>query len=294
MRLAVVDRRDERRQRSGLGWRELLLALKDAWRRHGIDDVAGSVAFFGVLGLVPFLVFLLSLASLVVDARQTEELVRHLGRVTPPEATTILSAGVRAITRQPSVGLLAFGALGAAWSATGAVVALMAALNTVHGVTESRSFLRVHLTAFLTMLCGAAGLLVAALFGVAAPALGQALGPQVASALAWLRLPVAGLVAMIVWAVLYHVLPDVEQRFRLITPGSVAGVILWLLASWGFSIYVSHFPSAQAIYGALGGLVVLLLWMWISSMALLLGAVINTVLERSQPVGSQIASPVTQ
>ena len=263
-----------------LGWKDFLTALKQAWQRHRIDDVAGSVAFFGVLGLAPFLVFLLALASLVIDSRQAEELVRHLGRVMPPDVTALLGNRVRAIARQPSLGLLTLGALGAAWSATGAVVALMTALNTVHGVTERRPFWKVHVIAFLTMVLGAVGAGVAALAAAAAPALGHTLGPAGATAAVWLRLPVAGFVAMLVWAVLYYVLPDVEQKFRLITPGSVAGVILWLVASWGFSLYVRHFPTSQAIYGALGGVVVLLLWMWISSMALLLGAVVNTVLAR--------------
>jgi membrane protein len=285
MRLPVVAGLGGQRSRRGLGVRGFLAALRDAWRLHGLDDLAGSVTFFGLLGLFPFLIFLLSLASLVIDPRQTEELVRHLGRLAPPEFAAILGDGVRTFARQRSVGLLTIGAVGAAWSATGAVVALMAALNSVHGVREHRSYVRVHVIAFLTMLLGAVGVFVATLVGVAAPAFGNALGPTVAAAVDWLRLPVAGLVTMIVWAVLYHVLPDVEQRFQLITPGSVAGVLLWLLASWGFSLYVTHFPSAQAIYGALGGVVVLLLWMWISSMALLLGAVINTILARPPAVG---------
>jgi membrane protein len=284
----------------GLSWKEFFRALKDAWQRHGIDDIAGSVTFFGVLGLFPFLVFLLALASLVIDPRQTEELVRQLGRVTPPEVTAILGTRVRAFARQPSLGPLTIGALAAAWSATGAVVALMAALNTIHGVTERRPFWKVHLIAFLTMVFGAVGAFVATLTAVAAPALGHALGPEVATVVNWLRLPVAGFVMMIVWAVLYYVLPDVEQRFRPITKGSVAGVILWLVASWGFSLYVTHFPTAQAIYGALGGFVVLLLWMWISSMALLLGAAINTILTcapevspRADPSSGPITPPAS-
>jgi membrane protein len=275
--------RTVRRATEALGWTGFFVALKAAWQRHAIDDVAGSVAFFGVLGVFPFLVFLLSLASLLIDARQTEELVRHLGQVTPPEVTAILATRVRAFAREPSLGLLTLGAIGAAWSATGAVVSLMSALNGVHGVTEGRPFWKTHLIAFVTVLLGAVGGLIAALIGVGAPALGQALGPGYAAAVDWLRLPVVGGVMMIVWAVLYQVLPDVHQRFRLVTPGSIAGVILWLVASLGFSFYVTHFPTSQAVYGALGGVVVLLLWMWISAMALLLGAVINTILAR--PVG---------
>jgi membrane protein len=95
---------------------------------------------------------------------------------------------------------------------------------------------------------------------------------------------------MLLWATIYWVLPDVTRKFRLITPGSVVGVLVWLLASWGFSEYVVHFPRSQAAYGALGGVVVLLLWMWISAQALLVGAEINAVIDHAPERGDLSAS----
>ena len=101
----------------------------------------------------------------------------------------------------------------------------------------------------------------------------------------WLRLPVAGLLMMAVWAMIYYVLPDVEQKFKFITPGSVVGVLLWLLASAGFSMYVKNFGSYDVSYGALGGVIVMLMWMWISAQVILIGAEINAILEHKSPEG---------
>ena len=111
----------------------------------------------------------------------------------------------------------------------------------------------------------------------------------------WLRLPVAGLLITIAWAALYQVLPDVKQRFRLLTPGSVVAVAGWLLASWGFSFYVAHFGEYNKTYGAIGGAIVMLLWMGISAAFLLAGAQINAVREdlaKTRSGGGAAAAPV--
>src|SRR3989441_13177191 len=120
---------------------------------------------------------------------------------------------------------------------------------------------------------------IAALVGVAAGPIAHAFGGPVARLVIWLRLPVAGLLIALVWAVLYQILPDVPRRFRFLTPGSVVAVAVWLIASWGFSFYVLHFGEYSKTYGAIGGAVVMVIWMWISAMVLLTGALINAGLE---------------
>jgi membrane protein len=136
------------------------------------------------------------------------------------------------------------------------------------------------------MTLGAAILaLTAALLAVAAPPVAKAVGGPLGDALLWGRFPVAGLMMMFLWACLYYFLPDVEQKFRFITPGSVVGVVLWVVASWGFSVYVTNFGKYEVTYGALGGVAVMLVWMWISSQVVLLGAEINAVLEHRSPAG---------
>jgi membrane protein len=145
----------------------------------------------------------------------------------------------------------------------------------------------VRAIAILMTLVSGALALVAALVAIATAPLADLVGGPAGAAIGWLRLPVAGLVMMFLWALLYYVLPDVQQRFRFITPGSVVGVVLWVLASWGFSRYVTSFGSYDKTYGSLGGVIVLLLWMWISSLVLLVGAEINALVEHRSEEGKR-------
>jgi membrane protein len=165
----------------------------------------------------------------------------------------------------------------------------MSALNTCYAVKETRPFWKTRGIALLMTIFGAVFGVVATAAAVALPAIARrfdGVGPMVLA----LRLPAAAVVMMFVWAVLYYALPDVEQRFRFITPGSVAGVLIWLLASWLFSLYVAHFHSYEVTYGALGAGAILLLWMWISTQVLLLGAEINAILEHRSPHGKRVGA----
>ena len=134
--------------------------------------------------------------------------------------------------------------------------------------------------------------LLAGFGAVALPSLAQTIGGDVVRALSWLRLPVAGLIMALQWALLYWALPDRQERFRLFPPGSIVCVPLWLAASWAFSQYVSHFGRFEVTYGALGGFVILLTWMWITSQALLLGAEINALLARRREATIDRPEPV--
>jgi membrane protein len=264
-------------------WKSFLVALKREWTRDQVTDVAGALTFAGVLALFPFLVFLVALASLVIDPKMAESLVADLSTVAPPQVTQILGDRIRSLGAGGNPGLLTVGALGAIWAASGGMAALVRALNTAYDVEETRPFWKVRGLAVLTTLVIAAILLAAALIAVATPAVAGALGP-VGAVLVWVRLPLAALLMMLVLALLYRYLPNTGQRFQLITPGAIAAVILWVVASWGFSLYVSNFGKYEASYGALGGVVVFLLWMWISSQVVLLGAEINSLLEQRKPL----------
>jgi membrane protein len=163
----------------------------------------------------------------------------------------------------------------------------MRGLNTAYDVDEGRPFWKVRLIAvFMTILCGALAL-VAAIVAIAFGPLGEAIGGPLGTAVTWLRLPVAGVIMMFLWALVYYVLPDVEQKFKFITPGSVIGVVLWVAASWGFSKYVANFGKYDETYGSIAGVIVLLFWMWISSLVLLLGAEVNAFLEHRSPEGKR-------
>jgi membrane protein len=164
-------------------------------------------------------------------------------------------------------------------------VSLMGALNTVYGVEEKRPFWKVRGIALLTTLATAVISIVSAVVAVATPPLAAKLGGPFPTLVTWLRLPLAGVLMMFLWALLYFALPDVKQSFKFITPGSVVGVVIWLIASWGFSVYVANFGSYDANYGAIGGVIVMLMWMWISAQVILLGAEINAIVEHRSPEG---------
>lgn len=271
----------------GMSWKEFGGALRTETTRDMITDWAGAVTYSGVMALFPFLLFLVALASLVVTPDQAEQVVQQLGRVAPANVTEILGDRIRAIASDSKTGLLTVGALVALWSASSGVAEVQRALNIIYGVQEGRPFWKARGLALLMTLVAGLIALVAAVVAVAAGPIGDAIGGPLGTALTWLRLPVAGLLMMFLWALLYYVLPDVEQDFRFITPGSVLGVVLWLIASWGFSRYVANFGKYDATYGSVGGVIVMLLWMWISSLVLLLGAEVNAVIEHKSEEGKR-------
>ncbi|RKG87869.1 YihY/virulence factor BrkB family protein [Corallococcus terminator] len=269
----------------GMSWKEFFKSLKAEWARDNVGNVAGALTFQGILALFPFLLFLVSLAGVLIDPHQAQQLVQELSRVAPQEVTKILGERLEALANSNPVGLLTIGGVGAVWAASGGIVALMEALNTVYGVEEKRPFWKKRGIALLTTLGTAVTAVLAALVAVVTPAVANKLGEPLSTVIMWLRLPVAGLLMMCLWAYLYYALPDVKQKFKFITPGSVVGVLIWVAASWAFSMYVANFGSYDVNYGAIGGVIVLLLWMWISCQVILLGAEINGILEHKSPDG---------
>jgi membrane protein len=271
----------------GMSWKSFLKGLKAEISKDQIPDVAATVTYYGVLALFPFLLFLVALVSVVITPSDAEKLVQELGQVAPGAVTQIVGERIRQLGEDENTTLLGFGAAGAIWAASGGLMALMRALNTTYDVAEGRPFWKVRGIALLMTVVFGALALAAALAAVATPPLAEAIGGPIGTAILWLRLPIAGLVMMFLWALVYWVLPDVEQKFRFITPGSVAGVLLWVLASWAFSKYVANFGSYDKTYGALGGVIVLLLWMWLSALVLLVGAEANALIEHRSADGKR-------
>jgi membrane protein len=271
----------------GMSWKEFLKGIKGELSQDGVTDIAAGVTYYGALSLFPFLLFLVALASVVIAPSDAERLVDQLRTVAPGAVAEILGERIRQLGQDQNATLVGFGALGAIWAASGGVMALMRALNTAYDVREGRPFWKVRGIALLMTVVAGALALVAALVAVAAAPLADRIGGPLGLAIGWLRLPVAGLVMMFLWALLYYVLPDVEQKFKFITPGSVGGVVLWVIASWGFSKYVAHFGSYDKTYGALGGVIVLFLWMWISALVMLVGAEVNAFIEHRSAEGKR-------
>ncbi|HZF54407.1 MAG TPA: YihY/virulence factor BrkB family protein [Polyangiaceae bacterium] len=263
---------------------------RQLWRRSDDDnliDYAGSIAFSLVLAVFPFLLFAVSVAGLVIDPHLLDSLLEPVRRVLLPEAADVVIKHLHELTARSRMGLLTFSAVGAVWVASGAITALATAFNAAYEVTERRPYWKTRGLAVLLTLLAVVLFILASVIAFAAPSLLGHLGGPLGAVLLWLRWPTTILIMMVTVAGLYYILPDVEQRFGLITPGSVVAVVLWLLGSLGFSYYVTHFGAYQVVYGALGSVVVLLLWMWISALAVLLGAEINAVLEHLSSEGKR-------
>ena len=271
----------------GMSLKEFAVGMKDEVTKDDVTDLAAAVTYYGVLALFPFVLFMVALASVVITPDQAQGIVDQLAQVAPGPVTQILGDRIRQLAQGQNVGLVGLGALGALWAASGAVLALMRALNVTYGVKEGRPFWKVRALGLLMTLVAGVLAIAAGLTIIAAEPVAAAVGGPVGTAILWLRLPVAGLVMMFLWALLYYALPDVEQDFKFITPGSVIGVVVWVLASWAFGKYVSHFGSYDKTYGSIAGVIVLLLWMWLSALVLLVGAEVNALIEHRSPEGKR-------
>jgi membrane protein len=258
--------------------REFLHALWIKYGRDEIMDIGGALTFYTFLAIFPFLLFLVTLASRLLTPAMTQGLLGELAHVAPAPVTDMIGDRVQSLHRSGGIGLLMLSLLGALWSSMTAVVSLMTALNRAYGVKETRGFWRVHGIAFLTTLILSVLVVAAAGISVAIPFLADVLGGQLGGTWALLRFPVSGLIMILALAISYRFLPNVHSRQQVILPGSAIGVTLWLLTSWGFSAYVRNIGTYEVLYGALGGVAILLLWMWLTSQVFLLGAEINVLL----------------
>ncbi|APR77818.1 Inner membrane protein YihY, formerly thought to be RNase BN [Minicystis rosea] len=262
-----------------VSWKQLARDLIREIDHDYIADFAGAISYSAFLAVFPFLLFAVALASLVIDPATLDTLVEQIRRVAPSQVAEILADRLNALTTGTKPGLLTVSAVGAIWAASGAMTALITALNSANDVHESRPFWKTRGIALLMTMAGAVLFIAASAIAIATPPIARAIGGPIGTVILWMRWPVAALIMLFVIASMYHFLPDVERRFRLVTPGSVVAVVLWVLASVGFSLYVGHFGRYEVVYGALGSVIVLMLWLWISAFVILLGAEINALLE---------------
>lgn len=251
---------------------------------------AAALTYYALMSLFPALLLALSLLGLVGQYPATyDAIISYLRDVVPPSALTPLDSSLRGALQSKGTAAtaLAISVVVALYGTTGLLEAARRALNVVHEVRVGRSFLRrkaidVASTVVLMVLILLSLVLVFVGGGFAEDLLGfLGLGPAVANAWSIARWPAAVAVAMLVFAFIYYVTPDVQHRqFRRVAPGAAVGVLLWLLASAGFSIYISKIADVGALYGAFTGAIVLVAWLWLTNVALLFGAELNAELAR--------------
>lgn len=248
------------------------------------DDMstyAAALAYHTMFALFPFLIFLLGLLSVLQIPDFFTWVLDQARTAMPQDAYQRVEEVVTQIQGQSRGGLLSIGLLTALWAASSGMRALMNALNTAYDVEESRPTWQRYLFSILytiglaVLLIAAAGLMLVGPQAIEWLADQAGLGGAFVAVWTWLRWPVAVLLLMLTAAVVYYVAPNVDQPFRFITPGAALTVIIWIIASLGFSLYVTNIANYTATYGTLGGVVVLLFYFFISASVLLLGAEIN-------------------
>jgi membrane protein len=267
---------------------QALKATVQEFQRDDALGLAAQLAYYLILALFPFILVLVSLMGTFGSEELASEVLGYFRQVMPEEAYKIIETFTGNIISgdAKAPGLLSFGILFTIWAASGAFAALMNALNRAYDVQETRPFWKVRGIAILMTL----GLSVLILVGVLLLVLGPQIGATIANVfglgdlflLVWdiARWPVALLFMVFTVALLYYFAPDVDQPFRWITPGGLIGVLLWVLASVAFNFYVSNFGSYNKTYGSIGAVIVLLLYLYISSLTILFGATLNATLVR--------------
>ena len=274
-----------------LSWYEL---ARRTWREVVDDDVLGLAAqlsYYFFLALFPALLFLLALASFFPLSNVTDDVGRSLGPFVSPQVLALIQEQMRRLANNESGGLLTFGVAGALWSSSAALVSIVGALNRAYDIDEGRPWWKVRLIAIGLTLSVAATVLVSLSLVLVGPTLaeklGQATGWGAPFEWTWLVLQWPLVFALIAAGIglIYYFGPDADQDWMWITPGAVAATVLWLLVSLLFKIYVARFTDYEGAYGTVGGVIVLLLWFYVSGIALLTGAELNAEIEHASPYG---------
>ena len=267
------------------GWKQI---LKRAWAENKADNmpiIAGGVAFFGFLSIFPALIALISIYGLVASPESVAKQVENLSKQLPDSAASLIKDQLTSIVDNSGSALsisLVISILAALWSASGGIGNLITAVNLAYDEVEARSFIKLRLTSLALTLGGIVFVLIT--FGLVAvvPTVIAALplgvvGTILAQIATWVVL--LGVFAGAL-AVLYRVAPDRDApRFRWVSLGAVIVTVIWALVSLGFALYVNNFGSYDKTYGAIAGVIVLMLWLYLTCYLVLLGAEINSEAE---------------
>jgi membrane protein len=221
-----------------------------------------------------------------------------LDGVAPPEVLAIIREQIVKISQGDSGGIMTFGVVAALWSSSSALVALIDSLNHAYDVEESRPWWKQRLTAILLTIGVAVFIIISVTLVVAGPELAGLVADRVGlgSAFEWtwkiLQWPLVFALVASAIGLIYYFGPDVEQDFVWLTPGSLVATLLWLLASLAFRFYVVNFGSYNETYGAIGGVMVLMLWLYLSALVIIVGAEMNAEIEHSSPHGKEAGEKV--
>jgi membrane protein len=262
------------------------------FREDNLTDWAAALTYYGILSIFPALLAVVSILGLI-GSSATQQLIHNLGSVAPGPAKEILTSAIQNLEKsQGAAGVLFFIGLGGAfWSASGYVAGFMKASNAIYDVQEGRPIwktlpTRVLITVVLLLMLAAVAVAVT-VTGPLAEEVGKFLAVGSTAVTVWdiAKWPVILVVVITMFAILYWAAPNVKHpKFRWISPGGVLAVLVWIVASAAFAFYVANFGSYNKTYGALAGVIIFLVWLWVSNITVLLGAEFNAELERGRQI----------
>jgi membrane protein len=270
--------------------------LRHALVVHRVKDTAAMLGFWSLLAIFPFMIFVLSVMGFLPLAGLEREVLDLVNDVMPDQAAQLFDRTLREIVHRQRGGLLVISLFGALWTASSGMNGAMAALNLAHGVAETRPWWQRRLLGIGMTAAAAACVTVACVFLLIGPNLIRAAlealdrPAGLTNFWRWARYPIATAVLIFMLGNLYHFLPNKKLKWRFWTLGTLTAVALFIGASLGFNQYVSHFHNYAKTYGALGTAVILLFWLYLSSLMLLLGAEIDTAVARTREVLEKAAS----
>jgi membrane protein len=276
---------------SGGSW---LAAARRALKEYKADDLqdrAAALTYFGIQSIFPGLLVLVSLLGLLGKSA-TQPLITNLGKAVPASVRKIIMTDVTHLQNSHATAGIAgiVGIVLALWSASNYVAAFMRASNAIYDVPEGRPIwktapIRVGVTLVTMVLLVAAAIIVVVTGGLAQK-VGNVLGLGSTAVTVWdiAKWPVLLIIIGLILAILFWASPNAKHGFQWVSPGGFLAVVLWLVASALFALYVANFSHYNKIYGSLAGVIIFLIWMWISNVAILLGAELNAELERGRAV----------
>jgi len=253
------------------------------WSDNAITDRSAQLAYYFLFALFPFLSFLVTLTAYLPLQAAMQDLLARVDQLMPDQAMAIVQGQLQKLLTVQRPKLLTVSLLLAVWSASRGVDAIRTSLNLAYDVKESRPFWKTQAMAIGITVVGAVVVLLSitliALGGKGGEWLADRLGIEQVYAMVWafLRWPITLFLIMFVAATLYYFLPDVQQEWRFITPGSAVGTSLWLLSTWGFTQYAEHFGKYDVMYGSIGGMIVLLTWLYLTGLIFILGGGTNAI-----------------
>jgi membrane protein len=274
-----------------IGWGEVLKRTVKEAMADDIMSLSAQLAYYFFLSLFPALLFLVSLASFFPVSNLMDETVRYLGRIAPPDIVSFFLEQIHKISESDDGGVLTIAFLFTIWSSSGAMVAIISTMNAAYDIQESRPWWKVRLIAIGLTVGLALFILVSFALVIAGPALGQRIAEmlQLGPLFVWtwniLHWPIVFILVVTAIGIIYYFAPDAEQEWVWITPGAVFATLLWLVISLGFKFYLANWGDYNETYGALAGVIILLLWLYLSGLAILAGAELNAEIEHASPHG---------